>query len=213
MRAAGWLRRSEQKRWVEAMLQLARFRLFIGRIAELVEARSAEKVLIARASEAMRDLIRQDDWLPAEWSAPGPDKYRQYLLYCDARERFSVVSFVWAPGQSTPIHNHQTWGVIGMLRGAELSQSYRLGDDGRVQMKGPPQYLKPGDIEVLAPTIGDIHHVENPSKEHPSVSIHVYGANIGAMQRKMFTADGQVRPFVTGYSNSAVPNFWQDTVA
>ena len=42
----------------------------------------------------------------------------QYLLYCDPEERFSVVSFVWGPGQSTPTHDPSVWGLIGVLRGA-----------------------------------------------------------------------------------------------
>ena len=32
------------------------------------------------------------------------------MNHVDARERFSVVSFVWAPGQKTAIHDHTVWG-------------------------------------------------------------------------------------------------------
>lgn len=53
---------------------------------------------------------------------------------------------------------------------------------------------------------GDIHRVANERPDGPSVSIHVYGANIGAVQRLRFDPDGRPTPFVSGYSNDFVPN-------
>ena len=60
-------------------------------------------------------LIARDDWLPDAYAQPHPEKYRQYLLYGDPLDRFSLVSFVWGPGQRTPVHDHLMWGLIGML--------------------------------------------------------------------------------------------------
>ena len=37
-----------------------------------------------------------------------------------------MVSFVWGPGQQSPIHNHTVWGLIGVLRGAELCEEFEL---------------------------------------------------------------------------------------
>ena len=51
-------------------------------------------------------------------------RYRQYLLHCDPLERFSVVSFVWGPGQQTPVHDHTVWGMVGVLRGAEICEEF-----------------------------------------------------------------------------------------
>lgn len=43
----------------------------------------------------------------------------------------------------------------------------------------------------------------------PSISIHVYGANIGAVARHVFDpATGAAKPFVSGYSLPVIPNFW-----
>jgi predicted metal-dependent enzyme (double-stranded beta helix superfamily) len=42
-----------------------------------------------------------------------------------------------------------------------------------------------------------------------AVSIHVYGANIGAVKRHTYdAATGQPKEFVSGYHNAAVPNLW-----
>src|SRR5579872_671481 len=84
-------------------------------------------------------LIAHDDWLPDAFAAPDPQRYRQYLLYCDPLERFSIVSFVWGPGQRTPIHDHTVWGLVGVLRGAERSVAYRAPAAGALEPCGDSQ--------------------------------------------------------------------------
>jgi predicted metal-dependent enzyme (double-stranded beta helix superfamily) len=109
---------------------------------------------------------------------------------------------VWGPGQTTPIHDHTVWGLIGMLRGGEFSQPYRLDAAGRPVPAGDPVRLQPGQVEAVSPRIGDIHRVSNAFADCPSISIHVYGANIGKVERAVYLEDGTVKPFVSGYSNA-----------
>ena len=74
---------------------------------------------------------------------------------------------------------------------------------------GPATRLEPGQIEQVSPTIGDIHVVRNALPDQPSISIHVYGANIGAVRRHVFDPEtGEPSLFVSGYSNEVVPNIW-----
>jgi 3-mercaptopropionate dioxygenase len=54
---------------------------------------------LARPRDLPAGLVARDDWLPEWFAAADPMKYRQYLLYGDPLERFSLVSFVWGPGQ------------------------------------------------------------------------------------------------------------------
>ena len=53
-----------------------------------------------------------------------------------------------------------------------------------------------------------MHRVSNAWEGHTSISIHVYGANIGAVQRSVYLEDGTRKPFISGYSNSTLPNLW-----
>ena len=162
---------------------------------------SEEKILL-RVSALMRRLVSTDTWLAPSYSETGADSYRQFLLYRDPFDRFSVVSFVWGPGQSTPIHDHGVWGVIGMLRGAEFAQRFVLGADGRPERSGPPERLNPGETTTVSPATGDVHKVCNAYSDRVSVSIHVYDGNIGAIRRSMFVeASGLWKEFVSGYSN------------
>ena len=168
-----------------------------------------EATCLDRVEALMRALVAHDDWLPEAFATPHPQHYQQYLLYGDPLDRFSVVSFVWGPGQHTPIHDHTVWGLIGMLRGAERCQRYRRADDGRLVPHGGEEILHPGEVDAVSPTIGDVHVVANALADQSSISIHVYGGNIGAVRRHVFDAQtGEVKDFVSGYSSGVVPNLW-----
>jgi predicted metal-dependent enzyme (double-stranded beta helix superfamily) len=187
---------------------LARLRRFVCDLTRLVDQGAAEPEILDRAGRLLGELVSSDDWLPEEFAEPDPAQYRQYLLYCDPLERFSVVSFVWGVGQKTPVHDHTVWGLIGMLRGAEVSHDYRMNEAGKLEQERV-QRLEPGMVAAVSPAIGDIHRVENALTNRASISIHAYGANIGAVARHVFLLDsGEARPFVSGYANRLTPNLW-----
>lgn len=192
------------------MTNSARFRDFIARMSELVERHGAdEKRIFSDGAPLLAEIVSHDDWLPPECARDSTESYRQYLLFCDPRERFSVVSFVWGPGQRTPIHNHTVWGLIGMLRGEEICEEYAPPVAGAPMRKTGEHRIRPGEIDRVSPTIGDIHVVSNALPDRSSISIHAYGANIGAVARHVYDPrTGQASAFVTGYHNSLLPNFW-----
>ena len=69
--------------------------------------------------------------------------------------------------------------------------------------------MEAGQVDLVSPTIGDIHRVSNALAESPSVSIHVYGANIGKLRRHVFELPaGESGEFISGYSNDLLPNLW-----
>lgn len=190
-----------------------RFRQFLCVLTKLSDAGADEGAIRQHAGAALRELVAVDDWLPPEFCEPDPVHYRQYLLYCDPLERFSVVSFVWGPGQKTPVHDHTVWGLIGMLRGAEIGRNFAAQPCGKLAPCGEERLL-PGAVTAVSPTIGDIHQVENALSDRPSISIHAYGANIGAVARHVFTPDsGEAKPFVSGYANTLLPNLWDRSAA
>lgn len=185
-----------------------RLRQFLAELTELLDQQPAEAALLERGGALLARLVAHDDWLPAELAEPHPEHYQQYLLHCDARQRFSVVSFVWGPGQRTPVHDHRVWGLIGMLRGAEDAQAYGRDSAGTLVPDGAPVRLRPGQVEAVSPRIGDVHQVSNAFSDQVSISIHVYGGNIGAVKRAVYLADGSEKPFISGYSNRHLPNLW-----
>ena len=188
-------------------LPLTKLADFIGALGVLIDQTSDEDLILAEGGRLLAALIARDDWLPDAYAQADPARYQQYLLHCDSRERFSVVSFVWGPGQATPVHDHTVWGLVGVLRGAELSQRFER-RAGAFAATGPVHRLERGEVEAVSPTVGDVHQVTNAFDNRVSISIHVYGANIGAVERATYDAAGRPKRFVSGYANATLPNLW-----
>ena len=181
---------------------------FVKELSLLLEQKPGEEIIFTKGKKLLENLIAVDDWLPIEFTKPHPQYYQQYLLYADPLDRFSIVSFVWGPGQKTPLHNHTVWGMVGQLRGEEKGTPYYPQADGSFKA-GEPCVCPPGHVDTVSPSTHDIHIVENNHLDQTSISIHVYGGNIGRIQRSVFDpATGEEKSFVSGYANSLVPNLW-----
>jgi len=190
-------------------LHIKRLREAVISLTRLIEAHPGDEAAqLAGARPILADLVQHDDWLPEEFTKPHPVYYQQYLLHADPLSRFSIVSFVWGPGQKTPVHDHRVWGLVGVLRGAELSTTYTPSPGGAF-IAGATERLEAGRIEAVSPTLGDIHAIANAFDDRSSISIHIYGGNIGAVKRAVYdAATGEEKPFISGYANTTVPNLW-----
>lgn len=189
---------------------MGRLRDFIREFTRLMETPPGdEDRILADGQALLAQLIAGDDWLPEPFAQPNPSRYLQYLLHCDPLERFSVVSFVCGQGQKTPVHDHTIWGMAGVLRGAEVCEKFDIDPvSGRLVSRGVRE-VGPGGIERVSPSIGDIHRVANALDDATSISIHVYGANIGAVRRHAYDLDAGIRDsFISGYSSDVMPNIW-----
>ena len=74
----------------------------------------------------------------------------------------------------TPIHDHISWCVFGIVQGIEHETIYRLEDDHLVVAGTATNRV--GEVSGFAPP-GDIHHMENTGDDI-SISLHIYGADI-----------------------------------
>lgn len=181
---------------------------FVKDLSVLLNENPDEAIIFTKGKHLLEKLIAVDDWLPEEFTKPHPQYYQQYLLYADPMDRFSIVSFVWGPGQKTPIHNHTVWGMVGQLRGEEKGTPYYRTSNGAFE-PGEACISSPGHVDTVSPDTHDIHVVENNLTDKTSISIHVYGGNIGRIHRSVFDAvTGAEKSFVSGYANTLVPNLW-----
>ena len=127
----------------------------------------------------LRALLAEDGWLAPEHREPNLHSYRQHLLYVSPERDVSIVALVWLPGQVTPIHDHVSWCVVGVYEGRERETRYRAVARGSMRYLEPAGVVDalPGHVEVLTPDAEDIHAVTAVG-EQPTISIHVYGADI-----------------------------------
>lgn len=182
---------------------------FVREVTLALNQSLEEEFIVPIVKKEMKALVTDSSWLPDPFSLCASEGYRQYLLYCDPLERFSVVSFVWGPEQRTPVHDHTVWGVIGQMVGEEASQSFLKDETGRLVPVGPPDLLRRGEIAVVSPKEIDVHYVSNPSSSAKAISIHAYGGNIGKIKRHTYNIDdGTRKEFISSYSNTVLPNIW-----
>jgi len=153
-------------------------------------------------------LLRNKAALEPGLKAPLKDSYAQYLVHKPDDNSLSIVSFVWLPGQSTPIHDHTTWGLIGVFEGEEEEERFARLDDGSRKDYADLRSMgchvsRAGDVSYVCPPGKEIHQVRNNSSSL-SISIHVYGCDIGERERHVFDDRAHtVTPFKSGYTPQA----------
>jgi predicted metal-dependent enzyme (double-stranded beta helix superfamily) len=147
------------------------------------------------ASELERHLP-SPSILAAEQRMGDPETYRSHLLYGEPDGGFSIVALVWRPGQETPIHDHVTWCVFGVIQGMEYEELFTL-DETRGCLVGAGSTVnRTGEVNGFAPP-GDIHRVRNAG-DRTAISIHIYGTDvsrIGSSVRRCY--DLPVQPAST----------------
>lgn len=114
--------------------------------------------------------------LTAEQRQGSPDGYASHTLHTEPDGAFSVLAAVWRPGQTTPIHDHVAWCVVGVLEGAEDEELFALRDGGIALEQVGSRRNMAGEVSGFAPP-GDIHRVTNHGPG-VAISLNVYGADI-----------------------------------
>jgi predicted metal-dependent enzyme (double-stranded beta helix superfamily) len=129
--------------------------------------------------------------LTAAQLAGDPAGYQTHPVHVEPGGSFSIAVMVWRPGQVTPVHDHVSWCVTGVLAGTEYEEIFGPGP-GRGPGGGPGRgpgagslvavarrQNPPGTVAGFAPP-GDIHRVRN-SGTGVAVSMHVYGADLALL--------------------------------
>lgn len=155
-----------------------------------------------RVVEQLQPLVKQvvwDDGLFDERFRAEPENRRsRYLYHAEPDGSLQVYVVEFAPGMPTPVHDHLTWGLIGVCGGAQKTSRYERLDDG-----GDPTHadlrlieetvLERGAVYPLLPP-NDIHRIETVG-DRPSYSLHVLGVDLSRQHRNTFDVEsGKVTP-------------------
>jgi 3-mercaptopropionate dioxygenase len=175
---------------------------FIKDVASLVADIDDEHEITKQVAARLSDLLAGDYRLPPQLTRPSTDHHVNYPLYIAPDDSWSLACVVWNMGQRTPVHSHETWGVAGIYSGVERELRYL-----KPAATEPPKPLTPagehewkrGQVTVCCTTDDDVHSVIAVGDE-PTIGIHVYGGNIGTLNRRMYDpATGAVQWFSSGW--------------
>ena len=130
----------------------------------------------------MLDLIAHaDTFLQPQHYRSDTGSYARNLIYKAPDESLSLYALVWLPGQWTPVHDHGSWGVVGVVEGVLEERSYvrlspdRGADDGIELVRGGIVLLKSGAVTSFVPNPDHIHVTGVPPERPRAVSLHLYG--------------------------------------
>lgn len=145
----------------------------------LVAAEGNPHVVAPRVGELLVRVLDDPALLEVRHQQPDSYRYRQHVVHVHPEGKYSIVALVWKPGQSTPIHDHCCWCVVGVWEGVERESTYDVveGADRLSLVPRGETLAVRGDVSVLVPLDEDIHRVENAGAGI-AISLHIYGADI-----------------------------------
>ena len=133
-------------------------------------------------ADQLRAHLPGPEILTPEQRLGSPDRVAGHLLHAEPDGAFSILGLVWRPGQTTRIHDHITWCVVGVLSGVEHEELFDEALNPIGVRDNPP-----GEVGGFAPP-GDIHRIRNVSDEI-AISLHIYGTDIsrvGSSARRFY---------------------------
>ncbi len=197
-------------------LEHPRMHAFITQVNQVRAQDRAPKALLAAIRPDFEALLADPTWLAEEFRHPAVHSgmgggIGMWLLYRAGDGGLAFSSLVVPAGSTTPVHNHLTWGLVGLYQGTQQETVYTRTDSGtqatRAVLTVQDQlHLQPGDCYELLPH-NDIHSVRTTSTQ-ASVSLHLLGNDNGCTWRHQFDpAQESVTDFRSGWLNAACRDY------
>jgi 3-mercaptopropionate dioxygenase len=127
-------------------------------------------------ASALERRLPSPSILTAEQRTGDPETYKSEVLHTEPDGSFSIVALVWLPGHLTPIHDHVTWCVFGVIQGMEWEELFELDEQRTCLVDAGYRLNRTGEVSGFAPP-GDIHRVRNAG-DLTAISIHIYGTDV-----------------------------------
>src|SRR5712692_9469111 len=120
----------------------------------VVEQQSCDRAIVEAAKPLLEQMLADMSWLDPRYTRGAENASVQYRLRKHPDNLYFVSATVFWNGYATPVHDHLTWGLVGLLHGAE--QEERFIHDGE---RSTPVRLRhvgtvvtePGTVTTLIP--------------------------------------------------------------
>lgn len=161
---------------------------FIEDLDRITRAESSQEKIVAGAKPLLARLVQQPGCIPSEYKKRGATAYGRYILH--RAPLFNISAVVWGPGDNAKAHNHDTWGMVGVIENEIQETRFRRKDDGsradyaELEVTGV-LHNKAGMVSCLLSPDDDIHEMNNVTARD-TVEIHVYGKDLTDMPRLRF---------------------------
>jgi 3-mercaptopropionate dioxygenase len=160
---------------------------FMAEAAALARGRADPADCVLALAPLMLELVEQaTTFLAPRHYRSDPDHYARHLVYAAPDDGLSLYTLVWSPGQWTPVHDHSSWGVVGVVEGVLEERNYvRLSpeqeaDEGIHLVRGGVALLGRGAVMSFVPTPDHIHVTGVSPQRTSAVSLHLYGRTMNS---------------------------------
>jgi predicted metal-dependent enzyme (double-stranded beta helix superfamily) len=170
------------------MAQEYRLQSFIQDMERITRDEQSPAKIVAAAKPLLAQLVRQPNCIEPKFKKRGATAYGRYMLH--RAPLFNISAVVWGPGDNAKAHNHDTWGMVGVIENEIQETRFRRRDDST-----KPDFADLEVAAVLKNTEGmvsclvapddDIHEMNNVT-QRDTVEIHVYGKDLTDMPRLRF---------------------------
>ena len=152
----------------------------VAAMNDIVDRCTNERDRIRGALDAMSHFLPHALETELATLPPGDQKYSRHLVHADPEDRFSLLALVWRPGQGTPIHDHPSWGVLGVASGRMKFVNYgeERVDGQRCLMPIETFIGSAGSVGTVFPPHIDIHRMANADPNEIAISLHAYGCEV-----------------------------------
>ena len=161
---------------------------FIEDMERITREEHSQERIVAVAKPLLAKLVQQPNCIEAKYRKRGATAYGRYMLH--RAPRFNVSSVVWGPGDNAKAHNHDTWGMVGVIENEIQETRFRRKDDGTKPETADLEVTavlcnKAGMVSCLISPNDDIHEMNNVTSSD-TIEIHVYGKDLTEMPRLRF---------------------------
>lgn len=161
---------------------------FILDLDRITCAENSQENIIAAAKPFLAKLVRQPDCIDAKFKKRGATSYGRYMLH--RAPLFNISSVVWGPGDNAKAHNHDTWGMVGVVENEIRETRFRRKDGASNADYAELEVTAvlhngAGMVSCLMAPNDDIHEMNNVTDRN-TVEIHVYGKDLADMPRLRF---------------------------
>ena len=177
---------------------------FVAQTATRSRALSDPADCVLSLAPLMLDLIDQaGTFLEPQHYRSSAAGYTRNLIYQAPDDSLSLYALVWLPGQWTPVHDHGSWGVVGVVEGVLEERSYvrlspdRGADEGIELARGGIVLLPRGAVTSFVPNPDHIHITGVPADRPRAVSLHLYGRTMNDFNLYDVAAGTRRRVFVS----------------
>jgi 3-mercaptopropionate dioxygenase len=165
---------------------------FIRDMDDITRSENSPATIVAAAKPLLAKLVQRPDCIEPKFKQRPAKEYGRYMLY--RAPRFN--------GDAAKAHNHDTWGLVGVVENEIQETRFRRLDDSskaeyaKLEIKNVLKNSV-GMVSCLVPPDDDIHEMNNVSDRN-TVEIHVYGKDLAEMPRLRFdVANDSVKTFAS----------------